>query len=241
MQPLSRVCKAGRCFSPHLARKHSYLSIRPNRGQRYFFTDGNLPLDDTTDMSLVVVNDKVNHFASAVLTPRLAVVAKFDGDVKGYVSIHPQVVGSVVRVNVTGLAGHAGQYHVHRFPVLNGNCSTTGGHFNPFRVTRRSSGTNTSSDQFEAGDLSGMFGSLAKRESAVFTAFSRNLATNGMYGVLGRSIVIHHVNKSRWQCATFEPLAPQGRNLTKHSALARFDGKVQGYVKLVSYNSIMFS
>ena len=213
--------------------KHGHLTVPQGRGRRYFFTDSNLPLDDITEMSLVVAHPQSDRYACAALRPQLGVVARFDGDVKGHISILPQVVGSLLQVNLTGLAGKAGGYHVHQFPVANGSCSTTGGHFNPFNIQYQSNAMNGSSDQFEVGDLSGLFGSL-ERDEAVFTTFSRNLLSEGLHGILGRSIVIHHKDQSRWQCATLEPLPPHGQAVTKYTAEARFDGNYEGYVKLVS-------
>ena len=184
-------------------------------------------------MSLVVTDPELTRYTCAPIRPQLGVVARFDNEVKGFISILPQVVGSVLRVNLTGLSGMAGGYHVHRFPVSDNDCSITGGHFNPFDV--RSSETDGSSDQFEAGDLSGLFGSLAGNDTAVFTTFSRNLLSEGLHGILGRSIVIHRADKSRWQCATLEPLPPHGEDIKRHAAVARFQGTYQGYVRLVRY------
>jgi Cu/Zn superoxide dismutase len=196
-----------------------------------------LPLDDIRDMSLVVTDPELIRYTCAPIRPQLGVVARFDDEVKGFISISPQVVGSILQVNLTGLSGKAGGYHVHRFPVSNSDCSTTSGHFNPFNVAygNQSSLGDGSSDQFEVGDLSGLFGSLAGTETAAFTTFSRNLLSEGLHGILGRSIVIHFENGSRWQCATIDPLSPHGEAIKRHAAVARFQGEYQGYVRMTQY------
>ena len=230
------TCKGDRCFSGYLVKKHGHLTIPSGKGLRHFFTDSNLPLDDIGDMSLVVTDPELTRYACASVHPQLGVVARFDDEVKGFISILPQIVGSVLHVNLTGLSGMAGGYHVHRFPVSDNDCSTTGGHFNPFDIVYdQSSAADGSSDQFEAGDLSGLFGTLAGNETAVFTTFSRNLLSEGLHGILGRSIVIHRADKSRWQCATLEPLPRHGEDIKRHAAVASFQGTYQGYVKLVRY------
>jgi len=37
-------------------------------------------------------------------------------------------------IKLSGLGGKAGMFHVHEFAVKENNCSSTGGHFNPFNV-----------------------------------------------------------------------------------------------------------
>lgn len=61
----------------------------------------------------------------------------------------------------------------------------------------------------------------------------------GVNSVIGRSIVIHNANSSRWACTNivYDQEAMGGAVL---SAVATFDGDIQGTIKLVSgtYNCL---
>ena len=43
---------------------------------------------------------------------------------------------TTITVDLNGLGGKAGNYHVHQTAILKGtqNCTSTGGHFNPFNI-----------------------------------------------------------------------------------------------------------
>jgi Cu/Zn superoxide dismutase len=119
----------------------------------------------------------------------------------------------VATVNLTGLSGGAGSYHIHDFPVplrLRPNdapCGQTGGHFNPFSADKSSSppsGLGTS-DQYEVGDLSGKYGELNNQFQVQGRWVDPSLVLFGSRSVLGRSIVIHKSPVPlRWVCANIE-------------------------------------
>nr|CAB3260413.1 uncharacterized protein LOC100175270 [Phallusia mammillata] len=96
-------------------------------------------------------------------------------------------------------------YHVHKFPVpqrissSDDRCSTVNvaGHFDPYGVGVGAS--NTTGDRFEIGDLSGKYGTIS---TANYTAsfVDWNLPLFGSNSVVGRSIVIHRADTTRWVC-----------------------------------------
>ncbi|XP_038678163.1 uncharacterized protein cusr [Scyliorhinus canicula] len=105
-------------------------------------------------------------------------------------------------------------YHVHNFPVpprrtpedvLCGN-DNLGGHWNPFgKVATGPSyprDTNETHDQYEVGDLSGRHGFLNGMMNYSTTFEDWNLPLFGINSIVGRSVVIHHPNSTRWLCAT---------------------------------------
>ena len=117
-----------------------------------------------------------------------------------------------VEVRLTGLGGGAGGYHVHVSPIgpesagFPGRCSGAyaGGHWDPLGVSRRPGDTPAvTSDDYEVGDLSGKFGSLAGINEIDQTYFDPNIPLFGPLGIIGRSVVIHRNDGagSRWACA----------------------------------------
>ncbi len=113
----------------------------------------------------------------------------------------------VTSIDLTGLDGRTGGFHVHEFPVparrsaADNPCSRTRGHYNPFRVDKSVSpaaGTGTF-DRYEVGDLSGKYGSLAGKPGVRGRFVDTNLALFGPQSVERRSIVIHASPKpTRW-------------------------------------------
>ncbi|KAI8351346.1 superoxide dismutase [Mortierella sp. GBAus27b] len=96
-------------------------------------------------------------------------------------------------------------YHVHVKPVIGGNCTTTGGHLDPFNIgPKPCDPKNMTSCQ--VGDLSGKWGNLtADPNSAVGAIAARSyvdssLSFSGDSSLLGRSVVIHN-NMTRIACA----------------------------------------
>ncbi|XP_041065345.1 uncharacterized protein cusr [Carcharodon carcharias] len=117
-------------------------------------------------------------------------------------------------VSLMNLREMASAYHVHNFPVpqrsspedkLCGN-DNLGGHWNPFRKVASSpsypQNTNETHDQYEIGDLSGRHGFLNGLKNYEITFKDWNLPLFGKNSIIGRSVVIHHPNSSRWLCAT---------------------------------------
>jgi len=96
-----------------------------------------------------------------------------------------------VAVDLLGLEGGAGGYHVHSFPISSGcGAESTGGHF-------------LSAAGVDIGDLSGKHGSLAGLDSVTKTFEDDELTLFGPQSIIGRSIVIHRNENGnpRWVCA----------------------------------------
>ncbi|KAG9346113.1 hypothetical protein JZ751_007931 [Albula glossodonta] len=117
-------------------------------------------------------------------------------------------------VNLTNLESQGGPYHVHQFPLPQmmstgeGLCSNdnVGGHWNPFNMNTSDpaypKGPGATHDMYEVGDLSSKHGLLtgANDFEASFTDY--NLPLFGRNSIVGRSMVIHYPNGSRFVCAT---------------------------------------
>ncbi|KAK7930129.1 hypothetical protein WMY93_006524 [Mugilogobius chulae] len=128
-------------------------------------------------------------------------------------------------INMNGIKGYfdfrqdspsvkVGPYHVHLFPVRSirdpssSLCANdnVGGHLNPFGVDTKApeypKGPGSTHDKYELGDLSSKHMSLAgKNESeAVFKDY--NLPLYGQNSIVGRSVVIHKIDGSRYVCAS---------------------------------------
>ena len=119
-----------------------------------------------------------------------------------------------VAVNISGLNGQAGGYHVHQTPIGEGvsgrqKCAHqyTGGHWNPRNVPFVIS-PNLTSDQYEIGDLSGKFGSLNGLHFLNDVYTDPNIPLFGVDSIIGRSIVIHDSVGERWACANIEYATP---------------------------------
>ena len=113
---------------------------------------------------------------------------------------------TAMTVSLTGLETTGNKWHVHVLPVPgSGDCSATGGHFDPL-VADYSAG------EFEIGDLSGKWGFLNApalvNSNDAFVGTGQGYVTDaelplsGDMSSLGRSIVIHRTDGSRWACAT---------------------------------------
>ena len=117
--------------------------------------------------------------------------------------------GVLVDLLASSLETTGNKWHVHVYPVPgSGDCAATGGHYDPL-VADYSAG------EFEIGDLSGKWGflmapSLVNANDA-FVGTGQGYVTDnelplsGEYSSLGRSIVIHRTDGSRWACADLAP------------------------------------
>ncbi|XP_076023423.1 uncharacterized protein cusr isoform X2 [Genypterus blacodes] len=117
-----------------------------------------------------------------------------------------------LRVNLSNLQSRVGPFHVHHFPVpslhFTSMCSNNnvGGHWNPFGL-KVSDPTypkvpGSTHDMYEIGDLSTKHMSLQgqNQTDAVFTDF--NLPLFGSNSIVGRSVVIHLLDGSRFVCSS---------------------------------------
>ena len=219
-----RVCTAtpgltpDQCEAGDLSGKHGTLAGQTS--MRATFTDPNLPLFGSTS---IVGRSVVLHRASdsgraacATIEGSRAlktVVARFRGAVVGSVRLQQPVDDAEAETSVLvdlryqgadapATAGHG--WHVHVQPVASqGDCLSTGGHFNPYGVCldaacnySASCGGGGRQGFCETGDLAGKHGplSLASSGEAVgprsfFT--DAQLPLSGPESVEGRSITVH--------------------------------------------------
>lgn len=212
-------CKLG-----DLVKKHGQVVIGAtnSRYSKRFFVDSNIALSSLEGgrsiyLVLYDVNQKIMACAPVVFVQPKEAKAVFSTDgVKGFLrfSQRYRMDPTVVTVNLKNLRGRGSGYHVHLYPVQDkvfpddNQCSddAVGGHFNPFEVDAKKSpkpGTGTS-DEYEVGDLSGKYslldsGPLADIHFGIYADF--NLPLFGVYSIVGRSVVIHRPDGSRWICA----------------------------------------
>uniref|UniRef100_A0A8K9Y876 Superoxide dismutase copper/zinc binding domain-containing protein n=1 Tax=Oncorhynchus mykiss TaxID=8022 RepID=A0A8K9Y876_ONCMY len=128
-----------------------------------------------------------------------------------------------LRVNLTNLGSRVGPYHIHHFPTPpmrsppQTTCSNdnVGGHWNPFGMDTKDptypSGPGSTHDRYEVGDLSARHGSLEGKAvmEAVFTDF--NLPLFGQNSIVGRSVVIHRPDGTRFLCGLWMSMRTRHR------------------------------
>lgn len=146
---------------------------------------------------------------------RVSAVINMRG-IKGYFSFHQTSPFSVteLRLNLTNLQSKVGAYHVHLFPVpsvrnpLPSICSNdnVGGHWNPFGLDTKDpaypQGPGSTHDKYELGDLSTKHMSLAGKNETEAVFKDYNLPLYGQNSIIGRSVVIHQSDGSRYVCAS---------------------------------------
>ncbi|XP_076841235.1 uncharacterized protein cusr [Brachyhypopomus gauderio] len=136
--------------------------------------------------------------------------------VKGYITFHqPSPFDlTTVTLNLTGLDRRIGPYHVHLFPTPEmrsppqSACSNNnvGGHWNPFGIDTQASvyppSLNSTHDFYEVGDLSSKHGSLVNMSDFQGSFTDWNLPLFGQNSIVGRSVVLHQPNGTRFACAS---------------------------------------
>jgi len=165
---------------------------------------------------------------SARQEQEMRAIAQFDLDgVKGAFKFSQKSPQEPTRVeyDLRGLKGNNRLYHVHVRPVPEHNheqakrnstligqlCSdpTTGGHLNPFKITQKLPPKSAPFDRYELGDLSGKHGPLLELaghpDHYVGGYTDDRLPMFGEHSIVGRSIVIHKNDGTRWVCATIVP------------------------------------
>ena len=191
---------------------------------KLFYTDTDLPIEPQAGISILnrsIVVHGENRAAERIACANLRyfkgreAISRFTGNqgVSGFIRFFQRTPfdQTVVTIYLTGLNMQASGYHVHVYPVGESNqCSLpyTGGHFNPRNVDYSSTNPPITSDQYEIGDLSGKFGALDEFDSINLTKSDSNIPLYGMDSIIGRSIVIHRRDGSRWACANIEHTAP---------------------------------
>ena len=123
---------------------------------------------------------------------------------------------TMITVLLSGLDQYPSEtfpWHVHNYPFTTQErdpCSagSVGGHFDPFMANSRPNySTSCSSNNHslcEVGDLSGKFGPLHANSLVNKTYIDEYLPLYGVYSIVGRSVVIHRNDGSRWVCANIE-------------------------------------
>lgn len=144
-------------------------------------------------------------------------------------SSSPTPVNITVQLQGAGLAGPGIPWHVHEFPLSfttppSEQCSaaSVGGHFDPFLKAQLPQYANkcaSNAADCEVGDLSGRHGQL--EVSASYE--DRFISLTGRHSIVGRSVVIHRPDGTRWVCANILPA-----NVAMKTAVARFNGPVVG-------------
>lgn len=215
------ACKMG-----DLTKKHGTITIGSanNRYSKVFFVDSSLPLSSFVSSSssrqlFLAVYEKSRVLSCAQVNPinEREVKAELNMDgVKGFFRFSQRYIldPTVVTISLKNLMGRGKWFHIHEFPVpaklsaSDHQCSdfNVGGHFNPTGIAKNVSpppgqGTN---DQYGIGDLSGKYGPLpdtvSEHHLAVFV--DMNLPLFGSNSIVGRSVVIHNPDGSRWICST---------------------------------------
>ena len=163
-----------------------------------------------------------NRWACATIGEAKSVTATFGrasaaaGPVAGTVTF-TQVEGgpAVVDVDLAGLDHGPNPWHVHDWPVTGEDCGgdSVSGHYNP-------------PERPMSGELGVNIGDLANPSvSAQYT--DDHLTLFGPDSIVGRSIVIHKADASRWVCATIG----EARTVTAtFSAAQSASGPVRGTV-----------
>ncbi len=198
---------------------------------KQFYTDFSLPL---AGEQLYIVNRSIviheqnrggPRIACANLTrfsPLEAVVNFNESGIMGSIRFSQQSLFDVtfVSLDLRGLGGIAGGYHVHVAPVpLSGDpqrCGLALGHWNPTNIVYNNSIVRSlTSDEYEIGDLSGKFGGLNGNDNFQERFWDPNVPLFGLYSIVGRSVVIHHQDDgSRVACANVQLVRPVLRVVT---------------------------
>ncbi|KAM4585276.1 uncharacterized protein cusr [Odontesthes bonariensis] len=133
--------------------------------------------------------------------------------IKGSFSFHQASPFDVtkIRVQLTNLGRRVGPYHVHQYPVPSVGSSlcsndNVGGHWNPFKIDTKDltypKVPGSTHDRYEMGDLSTKHMSLADKDMVNVNFTDFNLPLFGQNSIVGRSVVIHELDGSRYVCAS---------------------------------------
>lgn len=196
--------------------------------QRYFFIDTDITLngvDSILNKSLVfsLPGDAGTRQACSPIrmVKSKTVRAEFSqNNVTGIVTFTQASLweSTNITVDLKNLRQMAGGYHVHKFPVpmryltsdFPGSADNVAGHFNPYNIdtTADPDYPNGTNDQYELGDISGKFGSLAGQDDFSGTFEDWNMPLFGANSIVGRSVIIHLASSERWAYGLIEYPAP---------------------------------
>ena len=122
---------------------------------------------------------------------------------------------TMITVSLSGLDQYPSEtfpWHVHNYPFTTQErdpCSagSVGGHFDPFMASSRpnySTSCSSNHSLCEVGDLSGKFGPFNASSLVNKMYMDTYLPLYGVHSIVGRSVVIHRNDGSRWVCANIE-------------------------------------
>lgn len=211
------------CKKGDLTRKHGPITIggKQSRFSRKIVFDTNLPFPNLNGPRFLYVAiytaDSPNTIFSCAkigeVLSKESQVRFLSGGVRGYVSFRQQspLDPTHVTVNLTNLNDTAVFYHIHLFPVPpklkpdDDVCSTVSDHYNPLNVDLQLSPApgNGTFDKYQIGDLSGKYG-LLHGDRFVGEYIDPYMTLYGQLSIVGRSIVVHKEDSSRWICANIE-------------------------------------
>ncbi|KAL6866668.1 superoxide dismutase [Trichoderma novae-zelandiae] len=184
--------------------------------------DAPVVVDNPQGVELKATLPKKPFFAGAAL----------EGNVKGFVSATAAPAGKGVRFKVQfenfPKSGGPFLYHIHEEPAVNGNCTSTLAHLDPYHRGETPACDSSQPQTCQVGDLSGKYGKIT---SDPFVAEYFDLYTSlqpGSPAFFGnRSIVVHYANKTRLTCANFAKL-PVSSTTAAHSTTGAHHTAIHG-------------
>ncbi|KUI66682.1 Cell surface superoxide dismutase [Cu-Zn] 6 [Cytospora mali] len=167
--------------------------------------------DVTAGTATVVTDNPAGAVYAATLPDTAFDTAAFPsgGNVKGavYALSSPDGTGVIFQVKFSGLPSEGGPflYHIHDQPVpADGNCTSTGGHLDPFSRGETPSCDSSAPATCQVGDLSGKYGTISSDPFAATYTDDYTSLESGNPAYFGNlSFVLHYANKTRITCANF--------------------------------------
>lgn len=184
------------------------------------------------DAPVVIDNPQGVEFKASLPKKPFFAGAALVGNVKGSVSATAGPAGKGVRFRVQfenlPKTGGPFLYHIHEEPAVNGNCTSTLAHLDPYHRGETPACNASEPQTCQVGDLSGKYGKIT---SDPFVAEYFDLYTSlqpGSPAYFGnRSIVVHYANKTRLTCANFAKL-PVSAATTVHSTTGAHHTAIHG-------------
>ncbi|TFB01321.1 Cell surface Cu-only superoxide dismutase [Trichoderma ghanense] len=184
------------------------------------------------DAPVVIDNPQGVEFKATLPKKPFFTGAALVGNVKGSVSATAGPAGKGVRFRVQfenlPKTGGPFLYHIHEEPAVNGNCTSTLAHLDPYHRGETPACNASAPQTCQVGDLSGKYGKIT---SDPFVAEYFDLYTSlqpGSPAFFGnRSIVVHYANKTRLTCANFAKL-PVSSPTTVHSTAGAHHTAIHG-------------
>ncbi|PTB64616.1 Cu,Zn superoxide dismutase-like protein [Trichoderma citrinoviride] len=175
------------------------------------------------DAPVVIDNPQGVEFKATLPKKPFFSGAALVGNVKGSVSATagPASKGVRFRVQFENFPKTGGPflYHIHEEPAVNGNCTSTLAHLDPYHRGETPACNASEPQTCQVGDLSGKYGKIT---SDPFVAEYFDLYTSlqpGSPAFFGnRSIVVHYANKTRLTCANFAKLPVSSATTRRHGS-----------------------